>query len=539
MVDSVTGLPFLWLDLDDQSAALKSKGITDVDSFSQHYSFTYPSIIYPSNFAEEIKFLAQDEGDLKEQFKECANLMIQKLITGRGNQSGAQAQQDARSDHNMITRVTLADWCYFVGLNEKQVKSILRRNDDLEILHHTDVTAVLDYFNALSPEQLQALKIARRVFKSIYFNSATTAFIFKYLDGNGITWYVRKDVDLPWFIPIDSNYYNSKAVYPPTYANPVEMAMMGRIVHANRNLYDIDNIDHLMKSMRRMSDLLIPTGSEALVNYYKLFSIGKHFYFYKPLIDLLVLYTNHLHYCLFLFFKSDVVHRNLDKVLVPKGTTICHFSGEVRPMDESCPNPNDMQFDKSNTLKGLYVITNMTYQSGRPGVGNCSVFANCCCNSGTNYFASAESNFEISKSNVIKNGHFIDKHVVVVAIENITGKTILEFNQHNRAVFPLWFNAECIEPNEMIFPVEFSYGKPESNQVQADEKSNTMCMCMTNCSNKIPEERGRLHFAKEPPRPRTETSRDAIRAWKRMVSLPKLGSAQEDYIDWYLKQFPR
>jgi|GEM_PF-5699955 len=541
-----------------QKDAIVKLNIESLASFKTHFHFKLPVVRCPL-FAPKLAYKVADYEDLNKEFKSCANAMIAYYGTGKGAPTGPRRKKEAqtgsrkKTEHDNIahmeTRITIKDWLLFVGLDTSKLRDILR--DDMMIedeefitIKYDDIEKLLHYFKELPDFELSYLKQERTRHRHNLFRGDADDYICKHVDGTGKIWYVRKDVDLPWFIPVYSNFFNSKAV-DPEWATAEEMILQGRMFEGNEKVYDLkdDNtsLHSFFMKMRNMSEKLVPREMRQL-SYIQMFSYGNLFYYSKTHNDLRILHTNHVGYSLFLFFPKSEVEQNLEKTWIPFGATICEFAGEIRPLDLSVPSRVEMDYSYIRGAGETYfVITNKYDAETRPGIGSCAFFANSTCqlyNERVN-FTSSESKIFTSKSTVIKDQSFLEKFISISAEKNITGNDIKTWNDENRKHFLSWFNADCVEVDEWVFPVEFLYERDSKKTRREFEMGNTMCQCLTSCSGKIPEFRGRLKlFSDEDLIPREKGDpKQKIREHKQKSDAMRYANTTFNYFDKYMEQY--
>lgn len=535
-------------EVKEQVNAIKKLPIFDLNEFKLYFNFTYPILRNPA-FASIIQYDVADLGILNQDFENCASSMIAYYSRGKGR----PLLSSSITIDKMKTSIDLLDWVLFVGLDSIRLELILQRSDNFHIIDYRDIEKILNYFENLNEIELQRLKDFRTECRYKLFDGKINHYIYKHVDGNGKIWYVCRDVELPWHIPIYSNYFNSKAVRPE-WATTEEMILLGRMFEGNSKVYDKRNnqptLHQFFEQVGSMAEKLVPRNvAGQFLSYTRLFPYGKYFYYCKSHNDLRILHSNHLGYCLFLFFPKLLIDSHLNKIWIPFGTTVCQFSGEVRSLDLSVPSNIEMKYGNVHSNhRTYYVVTNKYDDSTRPGLGDCAFFANSCCRryeKNVN-FQCAESHIWTSKSSVIKDQSFLEKFIALNACKNITGQQIKEWNEQNRPYFLSWFNANCILDSEYIFPVEFCYQKKEHRVAKIEQSvGNTMCQCMTSCSGKIPELRGRLDLFDDVLVPReycsspeiTEKIKTHKDQYRHSRSVMKFKNQVNDYFQLYLNQF--
>lgn len=524
----------------DQKDAIARLRIKNLNDFRRYFSFTYPGIMM-SLFANKIKYEANDYTQLKLSFQTGAETLISYYQTAKGRPHDIRRPEC----ENMDSNITDKDWLLFVGLGRSELVDILQRRTNFSRINFGDIENILRYFDGLTDAQLQMKQNHRRQHRYKLFESNPNDYICEYKDGNGKIWYVRKDIDLPWHIPLYSNFFNSKAV-KPEWATTEEMILLGKMYESNSKVYIKESLSNSLHSffqqMRSMSQKLVPKGNSAL-SYIDMFSYGREFYFCRPDHDLRILHTNHIGYCLFLFFQRHEIERELDKYWVPFGSTLCEFTGEIRPLDLSVPSRVEMTYYKpKGNYKTSCVVTNKYDDGHRPGMGSCAFFANSTCqfyNDNIN-FECKESHIWNSKSNVVKDQAFLEKFIVINACKNITGNDIMAWNNQHRPQFVSWFNSECVQDTELIFPVEFVYQTITQKSLKEGNYGNTMCQCLTSCSGKLPIMRGRLDlFDEELIHRKFSDPKEKIAAHKQDPSAMKSANSTHDFFERYLAQFSR
>jgi len=521
----------------DQKTAIIQKKMNTLDEFKMYFNFSYPAIQVP-RFSSRSKYDVSNYDSLRGEYNKGAEAMIKYYLTTVGRPRSTKNDPIV----NMRTNIPIKDWILFVGLEADDLESILGRKNNFEHINYTDLEKILSYIENLLPFQRQEMLDKRYLQRLKLFQDRPTGYVCQYKDGNGITWYVRRDVDLPWQIPMYSNFFNSKAV-SPEWATAEEMIIQGRMYEGNQKVYHgrESTLHSFYMQLRRISDKIVPKEISRvghLLSYIQMFSYGSEFDFCKPYNDLRIIHTNHLGYCLFLFFPKSEVTRELDKYWIPYGKFICEFNGEIRPLDMSVPSHVEMQYNKPRGNTSI-VVTNKYDGQTRPGVGSCAFFVNSTC-----HFHDADVNFTCSESHiwtsnspVIKEQSFLEKFISINARRNITGAEIKKWNDDHRPLFLSWFNSNCISEDQLIFPVEFLYHK---NEGAADPVvGNTMCQCLTSCSGRLPEFRGRINLFND-----ALIARSMSDPWKTIEDHRKLSNAmvfQNQMYDhfWnYLKQYP-
>ena len=275
---------------------------------------------------------------------------------------------------------------------------------DWNTFTYEDVDALLE-----NTEELKLCKAKREEYKAAFLGGLE----YKLLKTPEESWLVERDVDLPWTIPVDLNWFNPM-VMGPDKIKWNEMYNSGRIVEANAMLYKDERIHGLLvKSLFKLQKHVMYDfdGMKCDAAQTKNLAENWHekgFVWVHPLHEVVNCHVEGLNMSSFVMFDEALVRKNLTKVIVPRGMEMSRFAGEVRFRDEykgenyavqfnTKQRVADGDFDDGTPITNL-IITNANGDDG-PRVCNGGFSSNERCNTTDSppWFINMSSSIKTSK----------------------------------------------------------------------------------------------------------------------------------------------
>ena len=396
--------------------------------------------------------------------------------------------------------------------------------------------------------EIERCRERRQLYKMAFLEGADS----KYLQLPQGSWVVFRDIPLPFVIMVDMLWFNSKSV-TPDIATVSEMQQAGRIVNANKTLYEKGRYcAPLLASLIQLEQNVVydyePGSTERL--HKTLFSdwfTPEKFVWYVPMHETVVTDIPNIGRATFLAIPRKLVESNLDKIVLRKGAILGSFAGELKvhniyekeqyAITYIAKHKTDTQIKDDTT----YLIYTTNESEKRMGLSSIPFYSNHTC--ANEWFVATVNNLSNFKL-VVDDTELVQ--------EKITGNIVLGANEFYRqrslmmqidvtgAMFKarhdaLFANPEAkawklleMDMDMMYVPLEWEYFKVEP--AEDDESRN--CMCLTHCYFRDRSERSRGPFEDGDLRPRPPPT-----AWN-MDKVKAAGFSKQDSIQLYLEQFP-
>ena len=381
----------------------------------------------------------------------------------------------------------------------------------------------------------------------------------KYISTPQGTWVVFKDIDLPFIVVVDLLWFNSKSITPDV-ATLSEMQQAGRIVNGNKCLYEKKGvIAPLLASLIQLEQYVVFDYStevkradlreedKELRTLFTDWWRPDKFNWNMPMHDTIVTHIEGLGWSTFLAFPRELVMKNLDKVILRKGTVLTFFAGELRvhniyeKEDYALTYIKKMVKDKELEKDTSYLI--YTTDKKRLGVSSLPFFSNHTCDDNTWFRATGNdlATFKLYGENTELQKEHKTSSIVVGANEMYRHRTLTVRMDITGAMFKdkydaLFANEEAktwrmlpIEMEIMQIPLEWKYH--ETDKPVGDEDKT--CRCLTKCHFADPKSRSRAPFGDTdfPVRP------DPVH-WNMEKVTASEAKVNKSYIELYLSQFP-
>jgi hypothetical protein len=371
------------------------------------------------------------------------------------------------------------------------------------------------------PPKLARCWAARQRFKQAFLCGAASRPLAV---GCNTVWIVRRDVELPWVIPVDMSWFNPAAI-DPAIATPTEARQASRIELSNRVLHD-PKFNAVVRAAARLDPFVVPS-SRSLPPDHDTSLLGNWaeaetaLAFCRPLFTVEVAAVAGLGWSMFLSLPWDLVARNQDRIVIPRGAVVATFHGEVRAIDAYAPErfarslyqaPQDRE-----GLRFSHLVTTVGGQPGPPaeggvpGVGSAAFRANSTCVPGaTGWFATAPNKlFSVQDdgeggvtfrsragTRVVEDSPELFRYTTITASLDITGRMVADCHARLAAALPAGQFADGATACKV--PVEFPY----RTAVNAQRRGAEPCLCLSRCMALPPAERSAVSFVSAPlPRP--------------------------------------
>lgn len=435
-----------------------------------------------SDFAPEMFFGDEDDiEELEDKFSE-----MQRLYWGLSTSS----VQERRPSSALISTVHAFDYDHWVP------KLFLGQDWSAKSIDHRYITALL-----ADKEELARCKARRAEYKREFLGgSARQNLTLPY----GV-WVVLRDVELPFMIPVDLFWFNSRTVNPDT-ATWSELYNAGRIVDANTMLYEKNRFyAPLLQRLIALEQYVV--DAEVFTEWH-----SGRLMWYKPLHRTVITRVDEkLGWSMFLAVPRAIVEQNMDRVIIRKGAVLASFAGEMKVLDMFEADNYALGYigkhDDAGDALTTHLVCTKAELPDRPGVCNFAFFSNHCCVETTGvakprrkpaeqqqWFANTHSDLapfrriggELSSikrtSNIVLGASELYKHETLSVTVNITGRMFAE----RELCCDQWPMMRSDE--EMMYvPVEWNYYLMPPGE-------GPRCTCLSRCYFSAEAERGRAPF---------------------------------------------
>ena len=409
--------------------------------------------------------------------------------------------RDECAQFPLVESLNNAIWKLFIGFD---------KND--EELTYKDFDTVMAEFYQMERDRLAELQRKRKTWKLEFLDGSP----WKWVTVNGVEWLVTKKSDLPWLIPTNYHWHNSKAVTPTTFEYFAEIIQCGRLVFTNKRLYECSPFyPNILHNIIFLSEHVLPRKLDESSNYFMEW-IHEKWAFFQPSWQLVVAPVGSLGYALFLSFDKRSVDEYPNHIFVPRAAIIDSLTGEIRPFDIFVSQSHEVQYINENkrtkgepTIDGQLICTAYNGTPLRPGIGTAGFMANCTCQDPN--FGFYEMKLGHNENHLIAGSSFMYKYLFLQAQKDITGQDIRSMQQ--KLSYP---GGEMImqglyqnHRDRYFFPVEFQYNNEVSKDKAGSESASKdaassepaskeplvkNCICMTHCMWKKPQHRSYLHM---------------------------------------------
>jgi len=504
-------------------------------------------------YAAEL-FYDVGESDLSDTFIKSFTNMQQMYFEHYKRQRGRRPDASSSAAIPMHPEYDTDVWKLFLGA-------------DKGALTYTDIDGLL--LNTHQPDaELQRLSAARIAFHSEFLGGMQ----FKHVSANDVLWRVTAEHPVPWMIPVQFSWCNSRAVSPDT-ATLSEMYECSRIENTNKTLFDVDVIykgllQHLMYLEKHVmfDEIKAPPGTPCsiAINWF-----SPHYVLCKRCFETLVLYDSKIKWSMFLVFDRAFVDRNRAKIIVPKDTAIASLDGEVRPLDlfkedsyalqliskshtgwvmkrkkpdkdeaqpadalpDEAPPDDEEPLDDEEPADAdeappeppvvTFLVNTLVLSEERPAVGGSGFFANTTCDE--SWFACTPHYVDDKRTGtIIANSENSYRHNMITTSRHLTGADIV--SRH-------WADVPGMDTFYML-PVEWKYSRGDDG-----DAVHIACNCMTRCHKLPDKDKGKIsvHPAKQ-NRPVGEWTAEKVRAYSGIENSKRAGILQ--YLNSYGQSTP-